>query len=181
MGILLQKLSLMASICSVKLWSQTLSHKIQQALIQPSSPHKFKHPISPGADTKMSWSSWAWVNLYGQLNHALGLTLLTPGLVMILDFHLVSVPSGDMVITRGPLFTRMFVTSTPRPVNEAIEYFVDSPGNIRRFPMTRAKAALLPALTRNPFNYVYFHGKDWLQTSSAIFRPQNTEHTYVKK
>ena len=80
--------------------------------------------------------------------------------------------SGDIGMTRGPLFTRMFVTSTPRPVNEAIEYFVDSPGNIRRFPMTRAKAALLPALTRNPFNYVYFHGKDWLQTSSAIFRPQ---------
>ena len=67
---------------------------------------------------------------------------------MILDFHLVSVPSGDIGMTRGPLFTRMFVTSTPRPVNEVIEYFVDSPGNIRRFPMTRAKAALLPALTR---------------------------------
>ena len=67
---------------------------------------------------------------------------------MILDFHLVLVPSGDMVITQGPLFTRMFVTRQHSRAYEPIKYFVDSPGNIRRFPMTRAQAALLPALTR---------------------------------
>ena len=91
-----------------------------------------------------------------------------PGLVMILDFHLVSVPSSDMVITRGLLFTRMFVASTPRPVRQLNILWI-SP-EIFAIPNDPGPGCSSPGT--HPFNYVYFHGNHWLKTSSKIFSPQ---------